>query len=451
MRATTTNAGPFLPEVHAMTCGVVVVGVMQAHAHGFPGRSRTRAGQPGLIEMVPGDVNCSGDTYREVPPVNSSMSSIRRGLDSAELTGGISRVGSFQSRDAARTRNGGWVLQFRNVGVTHNLWCAGGISRLPRNSGIARGNNTQVRCLGAKKSIRIDFPNGRPPGPYTGRLIHSAGCGWAIQWLGRISRDAGLWQCPASTIWVRCPGSRVIRSHKGSLPIVTSGEDFTKKEGTVVTNQFNVRLIGQTPLLMHNDNLTWAEVMAKWSLDPANKKNSVAGDDRSPACRWIGNLYTESGKVVIPSDNIMTVLREGGAKCPTGKRGGTFKRQTQSGLVVDQSAWPLLVNGKEISYSPIDALIEEKDFQEHAKTSSTLGFTLFVKRARIGQAKHVRVRPRFDNWEASGSITVFDETITKDVLQMILLNAGQYCGIGDWRPSSPKSPGPWGKFIAEVA
>jgi hypothetical protein len=28
--------------------------------------------------------------------------------------------------------------------------------------------------------------------------------------------------------------------------------------------------------------------------------------------------------------------------------------------------------------------------------------------------------------------------------------AGQYAGILDWRPSSPKSPGPYGKYSARL-
>jgi hypothetical protein len=75
---------------------------------------------------------------------------------------------------------------------------------------------------------------------------------------------------------------------------------------------------------------------------------------------------------------------------------------------------------------------------------------LFVKRARIGNAKHVRVRPRFDSWSVSGTLTVLDDSITTDVLERILTHAGAYAGVGDWRPSSPKSPGPFGRFTSTV-
>lgn len=215
--------------------------------------------------------------------------------------------------------------------------------------------------------------------------------------------------------------------------------------------RYQITLRGETPILMHQDNLAWAEVMNQWRLDPANKKISVAGDDRTPAWRWLGNLYVESGRIVIPADNLMTVLREGGQKVSTGKGQETFKRYTQSGIIIDQSSWPLLLNGKEVSYAPIKALIGNPDFTEHLKVAESLGFELLVKRAKIGAAKHVRVRPRFDNWVLHGSLTVLaDDIITTQVLENILLFGGTYCGLCDWRPSSPKSPGSFGKFVAEI-
>ena len=214
--------------------------------------------------------------------------------------------------------------------------------------------------------------------------------------------------------------------------------------------KYEVTLTGVSPMLMHNDNLQWSDVMDQWKKDPANKKDGKAGDDRSPAWRWIGNLYTNGGLVCVPSDNLMTMLREGGARCPTGKGQKTFKAQTQSGIVVDQIAWPVVGPKGTISYAAIKALINNPEFMEHESTAESLGFNLFVKRAKIGMAKHIRVRPRFDNWQVSGTLTVFDEQITTDVLKDIITVAGAYCGIGDWRPSSPKSPGSFGKFTATV-
>lgn len=211
---------------------------------------------------------------------------------------------------------------------------------------------------------------------------------------------------------------------------------------------YSVTLTGESPLLLHRDNIPWGEAMTRWRADPANKEKSAPGDDRTPAFTWIGCLYVQAGHLVLDPDNLMTVLREGGARCPTGKGNKTFKRETQSGIVVNELGWPITVRGRTIPYSEIKPLESEMDFERHCERVAQLGFSLFVKRARVNQTKHVRVRPRFDDWSVSGTLTVMDDAITTEVLERVLVYAGAYAGLGDWRPSSPKSPGPFGKFTA---
>ena len=143
------------------------------------------------------------------------------------------------------------------------------------------------------------------------------------------------------------------------------------------TRTYKIKLTGQSPLLLHNDHLAWTEKIKTWRSDPANKGASVPGDDRSPAWTWIGSLYVDGGALVIPSDNLMTVLREGAKRCPTGKGKGTFKAQSQSGLIVDDSAWCLTINDERVPYAPIEALKENPDFEEHQRVVASLGFALF--------------------------------------------------------------------------
>lgn len=214
--------------------------------------------------------------------------------------------------------------------------------------------------------------------------------------------------------------------------------------------RYQITITGERDLLLHHDNLSFVDRVKAWQRDPANRDKQVPGDDRSPAWTWIQCLYHEAGVLVIPSDNLMTVLREGGKRIGTGKRGGTFKSASQSGLLINESAWPLLVDGKAINWSDIEALLDVEDFTAHEKAANGIGFELFVKRAKVGTAKHVRVRPRFLRWSASGTVTVLDDRITQEVLADMLAQAGRFAGLGDWRPSSPKSPGPFGTFTATV-
>lgn len=214
--------------------------------------------------------------------------------------------------------------------------------------------------------------------------------------------------------------------------------------------RYQVTLTGESPLLMHADDLKWRGELERWLSNPENKRVSKAGDDRTPAWKWIGYCYHDGVNIGLPSDNLMTTLREGGAKVPTGKKGATFKRQSQSGLVVNELLWPIVTADGPVKWSDVSALASVSDYAEHEAAAARLGFELFAKAAKVGMSKHIRVRPRFNTWQASGTITVFDDTISAPILSSILEMAGTYCGLGDWRPSSPSKPGPWGRFRADV-
>ena len=218
--------------------------------------------------------------------------------------------------------------------------------------------------------------------------------------------------------------------------------------------RYQVTLEGVTPLLMHSDNLAFGEKLSAWRKDPVNREASAAGDDRSPPWTWLGYAYHDSKVLGLPSDNLMTMLREGGAKVKTGKGAETYKKQTQSGILIDAQQWDLLVGGKPVDYKSLfNALNGETDFAAHLAATEKLGFELLVKRAKVGQAKHVRVRPLFRDWTAMGTLTVLDEQqsgLTKELLGTILNQSGALVGLGDWRPSSPRASGSYGKFSATL-
>lgn len=214
--------------------------------------------------------------------------------------------------------------------------------------------------------------------------------------------------------------------------------------------KYAVKLIGMNDIIFHRDNVDFSGKLKLWQKDPGNKKVSVAGDDRTPAWTWLGCLYQDKGVVVIDADNLMAMLRDGGKKCSAAKGKGSLKAVTQSGIICNEIGWVLKVDGKTIQTAPLMALMKEPlDFEKHEATAKEAGFELFVKRARIGTQKHVRVRPRFANWTAEGTITVVDQSLNQATIQQILDYAGALCGLGDWRPSAP-TPGRWGTFVAEI-
>lgn len=212
---------------------------------------------------------------------------------------------------------------------------------------------------------------------------------------------------------------------------------------------YDVTLTSTMPMLMHNDDIEWADQLEEWKKVPSNKALSRAGDDRAPAWRWIGSLYHDGQNLIIPTENIMRALMEGGSMVMTGSGKKTFKSQSQSGIMPRAVGWPLLIGGAMVPVAPITALMTETNFAAHKEAVAGMGFSLFVKRARIGTAKHIRVRPRFETWSATGELVIIDSQISAEVLESILACAGTYKGLGDWRPGS-KTPGSFGTFEAKI-
>lgn len=216
---------------------------------------------------------------------------------------------------------------------------------------------------------------------------------------------------------------------------------------------YKVTLTGKTPLLMHFDNIEWADFMAEWQSNPDNKAQSKAGDDRTPAWRWLGCVYHDNQHVVMPQDCIMRCLMNGGAMVPVpgGKSGKTFKSQTQSGMMCVEPSWNLQVDGKPIKWNELKSLQAEKSFSKHREAVKQLGFDLLVKRAKVGASKHIRVRPQFSaGWALSGTLAVWDEQLTLEALRRIIDFSGQYKGLGDWRPGG-RTPGPYGTFEGTIS
>lgn len=207
-------------------------------------------------------------------------------------------------------------------------------------------------------------------------------------------------------------------------------------------------LTGEMPLLMHWDNIEGGDELKGWRQAPENKNVSVPGDDRSPAWSWHTYCYNDGEYVTIPQDNVMGSLMYGGTQVVL-KKQKTFKELSQSGLLIESEHLDFYFGeNKRLSVADLDAMRNDT-FAVQAEKCKEMGFRLFVKRAKVGQSKHVRVRPRFDQWKIKGSLNVLAKEITFDILTVMFDYAGRG-GLCDWRPSSPKRPGPYGMFTAKL-
>lgn len=211
---------------------------------------------------------------------------------------------------------------------------------------------------------------------------------------------------------------------------------------------YRFELIGRSPLLMHQDDVMASDELEAWRKDSANKNVSKAGDDRSPPWTWQKYLYHDTQHLVIPSENIMACLRKAGSDVKLGGK-KTAKAISQSCILMDDPHAEFLVKGKPI---PIKSIVDmaNRPFKEQFDAAPKLGFKLLVKRASVNGSKHVRVRAMFESWSVRGSFDATDPALTQDVLKSLFDTAGRYVGLCDWRPGSPKSPGPYGIFRAEL-
>ena len=210
--------------------------------------------------------------------------------------------------------------------------------------------------------------------------------------------------------------------------------------------QVQFTLTGLTPLLFHADDVQESDRLMEWRKDPQNKNLSVPGDDRSPAWTWQTYLYSDGEHLAWPSDNLMVGLRTAGAQMIL-KRQKTFKEVTQSGLIMNTEFCDFFSGDRKIPMADIMKL-EDKPFKKQFDAAKQLGFELFMKRARVNKAKHVRVRARFKDWSIVGAVTVRSPEINFEVLEHLFEIAGR-CGQGDWRPAC-STPGIFGQFTSKL-
>jgi hypothetical protein len=212
--------------------------------------------------------------------------------------------------------------------------------------------------------------------------------------------------------------------------------------------RYKFELTGTRSLLMHADDIERSEKVRAWQRDPSNKNQSVPGDDRTPAWTWTAYTCHDETHLTIPQEYLMAAVRRAGSQIILA-RSRTFKELSQSGIIPigEHFEFRCGQNNKQVKMSAI-AKIRDMTFAQQSQAVLDLGFSLFVKRAKIGRAKHIRVRPRFDSWSVSGEIEVTAQEISETILGDLFAIAGRI-GIGDWRPGGT-TPGPFGMFRSKL-
>lgn len=215
-------------------------------------------------------------------------------------------------------------------------------------------------------------------------------------------------------------------------------------------SKYKFSIQGTNSIILHNNNI---EERDRIEALRKKMKGGKPGDDRSPPESWKGYVYTssETGNVCIPSENLLTMFRQGGVKVKvSGKE--TLKTHSQR-ILLDAMDYDLKVGagGNTIAKADIDEITGE--FGEHCAAVRDLGFRLLQKPCKVGTSSHIRVRPIFEPWSITGGLEVDqedDNVLSLTALRDLFAACGRLIGLGDWRPGSPNSPGQYGRFTATV-
>ena len=186
--------------------------------------------------------------------------------------------------------------------------------------------------------------------------------------------------------------------------------------------KLTARLTGVAPILLHSGQMIDPRNAHARAMKAVSSKKMKTDADHEEMARieWTAGLYLRDGKIVLPSEVIEAALVSAAKKTRAGKT-------AQAGLFCEADA----------------ALI----FPDADKTPEAL-WAMGNKYAwgspvRVGQARVIRTRPRFDEWGAVVALT-FDDTLLNRVAVVDMLTVcGDQIGLCDWRPK-------FGRFSVEV-
>lgn len=187
--------------------------------------------------------------------------------------------------------------------------------------------------------------------------------------------------------------------------------------------EFKCRIVGVRPLIVHNVQL--ADPLNDYTrrigeLTAMSSKAKKQEDIQLKIARieFEGSMYLdENRRQVMPCDNILRAIRDGGAEQRNGK-----KLEAVVSLVEDLI--PIEYKGP-------------TDIDEMFDATGPLGHIYrFRKQAKPrGQGVVLRTRPRFPEWALTFTVQLvlgagIGEKNVKDAIE----DAGRLKGLGDWRP-----------------
>ena len=184
----------------------------------------------------------------------------------------------------------------------------------------------------------------------------------------------------------------------------------------------SIKITGTSPLLMHSDRFANPlDPLTKAHKELTSRRKKTDEDQVAIAkSEFIGGCYwSKLSGFYIPGQNLESCI-VAGAKLQ--RLGVKFK---QGVMVLEDE---LSLDGKQAK-TP-EELWEIPDHRD-------------VRGVKVGQAKIMRYRPKFDSWSTMATISVNPSVVSDNEVLKALQDAGALVGLGDFRPR-------FGRFSVEI-
>jgi len=159
---------------------------------------------------------------------------------------------------------------------------------------------------------------------------------------------------------------------------------------------YKVRIEGTKPLLMHAP------------VGIGDKPTRRRGEHFDPLLEAESYIYKDpEGKICIPASVMKACIRAAGYNYKVAGRRSSFGAMIRAGIEIQPEMIPLISDSWKVDTR-----------------------TVVIQRQRI-----LRNRPRFDKWALEFEVVNNDPTVIhRETLEKILIDAGKYYGLGDFRP-----------------
>jgi len=185
-----------------------------------------------------------------------------------------------------------------------------------------------------------------------------------------------------------------------------------------------VPITGKTELIVH----AWSEKSKRQMLEKQMQKTRAKKEAKDPQADYESSLYrfdNGQGGYGLPATAIKAAMISAAR---------AFEGITMTSL---KQAIFVEADGFTKDGIPLIKIIGEPRMRED------------MVRLETGVAD-IRYRAGFPVWKAEPRITFNERMISTESIFNLAIEAG-YCGVGEWRPTAKKGPGPFGTFELDMA